>query len=329
MKPIALHRIHAAARPYGVEAADLVQFAGGRIESDGVLYRYRDGGSDRLLKFLEIPGDRPGDLAKVEERIRFMRFLGEHDVPVALPIPSPSGHLFEELRDADSVIVVYAMDLIPGRLAGAGKDGLPPGFVERWGALVGRMHACARRYHVWNGIPCPGSGSPCLHWREEWRFFLEWCRDDDVRGIWEAIGRSLGALTCPRDAFGFIHNDPHAFNILVDGDRLTILDFDVANCHWFMTDIGIATYNALSVERRGFARPAMHADFVGRFLEAFMRGYGRENTLPPDWLPRLDLFLLYRRVLNFIVFYDGLVHKPGALNAFKQDLLADASLAIL
>jgi amicoumacin kinase len=50
----------------------------------------------------------------------------------------------------------------------------------------------------------------------------------------------LSQLPFTRDTYGFIHNDPHIQNILKKEERIILIDFDVANFHWFATDIAVA-----------------------------------------------------------------------------------------
>ena len=321
MRPIPQETIHAAARTYGVGAEQLSYFAGGRPESDGVLFRYEVADGERLLKFLEVSAEHPEDLRRFEERIRFMGYLGAHGARVACPLFSPNGHLFEQMTQGNSIILVYCMERRAGRAGNLVTPQKRPEFFERWGALVGRMHACARKYDTWQGVLLPGSGNPIVHWSDEWRAFHGWLRDAEVRSIWEQLGHSLKALPVERDCFGFTHNDPHPWNLLVDGERLTVLDFDVANCHWFINDIAIAL-NGANWAYRNADRVRLKALFMDRF----MAGYESENHLAPEWIARLDLFLLYRSILSFAVFYDQMQGKPEALSRWKQRIARDHEL---
>ncbi|MCL5995407.1 MAG: phosphotransferase, partial [Chloroflexi bacterium] len=110
---------------------------------------------------------------------------------------------------------------------------------------------------------------------------------------WLALGEQLATLPQDKDCFGLIHNDLHQYNFFVsrtaDGEvRLTLFDFDVCNYHFFMTDIGIAVFHALW---EGRPQEQSAEAFATRFLEHFMRGYCRENSLEDAWLKRLPMFL--------------------------------------
>src|SRR4029077_15427119 len=58
---------------------------------------------------------------------------------------------------------------------------------------------------------------------------------DLVRGALERYGRDSSM-------FSMIHADLHQHNVLVDGERLTVIDFDDAGFGWHQYDIAVALY---------------------------------------------------------------------------------------
>ena len=130
-----------------------------------------------------------------------------------------------------------------------------------------------------------------------------------------------------RDAFGFIHNDPHVWNLRADDDRITLLDFDVANHHWFMTDIGIVLQSVLIFITGGFNGPLHDRDRLLAFLAYFVDGYESENDLAAEWWNRLDLFIAYRRILLYIVTEGESPTRSGLRASWKRMILANADVA--
>ncbi|MCP4421513.1 MAG: phosphotransferase, partial [Chloroflexi bacterium] len=165
-----------------------------------------------------------------------------------------------------------------------------------------------------------------LTWRGEWESFNNWIQDADVKSKWVEIGQQLAALPIDRDSFGFIHNDPHIWNLLVADNRITLLDFDVANHHWFVNDIAIACQNILIFLSGGMNGPVHHRDKLIGFLESFLEGYTRENRLPPEWLKRLDLFIAYRRILLFTVMNDWVQSQPKLHASWKKMILTQPEI---
>jgi Ser/Thr protein kinase RdoA (MazF antagonist) len=188
------------------------------------------------------------------------------------------------------------------------------------------LHRLARQYPSWKASIDPLTGEGCLTWREEWQGFDDWCQDDDVRSKWAEIGEQLEALPMTREVYGFIHNDPHIWNLLVDGDRITVLDFDVANHHWFVNDIAIACQSVLFAQTGGMDRPVHNRQKLLAYRNIFLAGYAREHALPSEWLDRLDTFIAYRRILLFTVMYSWIRSEPDRLASWKEMILSQPSV---
>lgn len=122
--------------------------------------------------------------------------------------------------------------------------------------------------------------------------------------------------------FGFIHNDPHLWNLLVDGDQITVFDFDVANHHWFMTGIAIACQSILFYFSGGMDRPVNNYNKLLTFLQCFIQGYEHEHHLPPEWKDRLDLFIDYRRILLYTAMSGWIQSKPERHASWKKMILS-------
>jgi Ser/Thr protein kinase RdoA (MazF antagonist) len=211
------------------------------------------------------------------------------------------------------------MDVAPGRPKRPNEWDAE--FFGNWGQAIGMMHRLARRYPSWRASVDPVSGDEFLTWEEEWRVFYDWCQDEEVKQKWLEIRQYLDALPIAREVFGFIHNDPHVWNLLVDGDRITLLDFDVANHHWFINDIAIAAQSILFAVAGGMDRPVEDREKLIAFLDLFLEGYEREHHLSREWLGRLDLFIAYRRILLYIVMYGGIRSKPDVHASWKRMIL--------
>jgi amicoumacin kinase len=305
---------------YGVLPGNFERFAGGMEESDGILYAYQHARVKRLLKVLAVPEEqRRQGLLRFDERLKFMHYLGEHGAHIAYPLPSPQGALYETLAHAGHVWVAYSMDIAPGKINSPHDDS--PGFFRNWGQAIGMLHRLVQQYPAGAASIDPETGEPILTWQEEWQGFYDWCQDEEVKARWVEIKEVLDTLPKTRDVYGFIHNDPHLWNLLVDGDRITLLDFDVANHHWFATDISIALQSVLFAQTGGLDRPVHDREKLLRLAGWFFEGYEREHHLPPEWLDRLDLFIAYRRILMFIVMYGGISSNPGAHVAWKDMIL--------
>ena len=320
MIPVPGPVLESLAPAYGTTTPQLSHFGGGEEYSDGVLYAYPHADTRRLLKILAFPADNQHiGLFCLEERLRFVRFLGENQAQIVFPKYSPGGNLYETFSFEDHLWVGYSMELVPGKTKP--EKSWDPDFFRNWGATIGKLHRLAQEYPSWKSSVDPMTGEDLLTWLGEWEGFYNWCQDEAVKSKWVEIKEELEVLPITRDSFGFIHNDPHIWNLLEDGNRITLLDFDVANHHWFVNDIAIACQNILIFLSGGLNRLVWNRDKLLQFLNLFMEGYRRENHLAPEWLDRLDLFIAYRRILLFIVMNNWIQSQPKLHRSWKRLIL--------
>lgn len=326
MIPVPENVLANLAAAYDVPPAALSYFSGGREESDGVLYAYPFASQQRLLKVMAVPADKElMGLFQLEERLKFARFVGENGVRLVLPQLSAQGRLFEVFREEKHIWVAYCMDLARGRTPE--REDLTPDFYRSWGQIVGRMHFLTQQYPTWQSSIHPAAGAASLTWQEEWQDFYDWAQDDEVRQKWVDLRSALEKLPLERRSFGFIHNDLHQWNLLVDEGQITLLDFDVANHHWFITDISIACSSVLFDDAGGMHRPVHHREKLVDFLRYFMEGYQREFQLDRDWLDKLDLFFAYRRILLFIVMQGWIASQPEMHASWRKMIMEQPTVA--
>ena len=313
---------------YGLGEGDVTFLGGGREESDGIVYTCQYGGRLMALKIMAWtePTDGFADTrARLALRLRFAGMLLQGGAPVVGPVPDGDGLLWRASHAGDTGYITYLMPLATGR--NVPPDAWDEGFLRRWGAAIGRMHRLTVGYK--EGFRCTAqdsAGQPLLGWQRELRDFWALCQDEDVKDRWLDVEGRLLALPQERSSFGLIHNDPHVQNVLDDGQTLSVIDFDVANYHWFVTDLSIALQSVLFMVSGGMERPLQDSEAVARFLRHLLAGYRQEYDLPVQWLEQLDLFLHYRRLLLFTVMQDWLATEPDARAGWKQMILDEPAV---
>jgi len=325
MIPVPQPVIESLAETFGTKAAHLSNFGGGQEESDGIVYAYPFGDTQRLLKILAIPIEQQRiGLLCLNERLKFVRFLGENGANIVFPQFSPQENLYESFTFKKHLWVGYSMELIPGKTKP--EKSWDPEFFKNWGQTIGKLHRLAQQYPSWQATVDPETGSDLLTWHEEWESFYNWIQDDEVMFKWLEIKQSLEALPITRETYGFIHNDPHIWNLLVDDKRITVLDFDVANHHWFINDIAIACQNILIFFSGGMNGPVYDHGKLLDFLNLFMEGYSSENRLSSELVDQLDLFIAYRRILLFTVMNNWIQSKPKLHASWKKMILSQPDI---
>lgn len=335
--------LEAGAHLFSISPGGLIRLGG----MDGVVYAYTrtDTGRDYVLKFTPFAGIAPlaGErISALCARLDFVNYLSANGVSVAMPVASINGSFVETLPMPDApkptdgqepqerpIYAVTSSARAPGMQVFQAGEWNSEMF-EEWGRIVGQMHRLTRGYEAQRAHPDGLIGD----WESELFSFGRTCKDNEVRARWFALGDTLRTFTPAPDCYGLIHNDPHQYNFMVqrqkDTLKLTLFDFDVCTYHWFMTDIGVALYHALFA-RRAEGQTAL--EFAAHFMEHFMRGYSRENTLDTVWLRRLPLFTRYRRILLYIVFTHEWTHptpdQTRQLNEWRQAIIDDAPIAAI
>lgn len=305
---------------YQAHSNSLVFFSGGEESSDGTIFRFKDPLDDQLIKimFFDNQGEKQ-TILKLKARLDFLAFLQRNKVPVINLVDSKRGEMIVTLKSENGTWIAYGMQKEPGTPASEKK--WDPHTFSSWGSAIGKLHRVSQNYPSWQSCVDPVSGEQFLNWEEEWHAFSEMCQEKLILEKWVQIHRKLTALPINRESFGFIHNDPHIWNLRKHNDKITLLDFDVANHHWFINDIAIACQHVLFIHSGGLTAPVHDREKLVGFLNAFWDGYQRENDLDKFWLSHLDLFFAYRRILLYLVMAGWRESVPQLRKSWKDMII--------
>ena len=98
----------------------------------------------------------------------------------------------------------------------------------------------------------------------------------------EKIALRLTAYGESQRTYSMIHADLHSDNLMVDGESLTVYDFDDAGFGWHQYDLVVALH--------GYR----HREDFDLLQQATIRGYRQERSITDRDLALLPLFLLVR-----------------------------------
>jgi Ser/Thr protein kinase RdoA (MazF antagonist) len=230
---------------------------------------------------------RPGYHTRAEIASELAWLTALQDLPglnTTRPIPGAQGLVTE----IDGRFLV-AFALVPGQELQPGDD------LSRWfaplGEITARLHLHARAWTPPQGFARKRWDldtilGPQPHWGD-WRQApgLDRSGTAVLERATGALAAKLHAYGTGPETFGLIHADLRLANLMVDGDRLTAIDFDDCGFGWWAYDLAAA----LSFIETDPRLP----DLIARWVE----GYRRIATLRPQDRAMIPALIFLRRVL--------------------------------
>jgi Ser/Thr protein kinase RdoA (MazF antagonist) len=162
---------------------------------------------------------------------------------------------------------------------------------EQLGGITARLHTHARAWQrpegftrfVWDFDTSLGERG---HWGRWQDGLAVGPHEEEVLGrCAELVRRRLAAYGTGPDRFGLVHADMRLANLLVNGDDVTVIDFDDCGLSWFMYDLG----SSLSFIE--------HEPYVPDLVDAWVRGYRSVAPLSAEDEAELPTFIMLRRLL--------------------------------
>lgn len=205
------------------------------------------------------------------------------------PIPLRNGELLAEIDDEGTARHVVAFEFVPGREPDEAGD--LTGWFRELGAIHARLHAHSKGWQrpagftrkVWNFASTVGDAPLWGDWRAGLGLTA------DGRAILErtvgVLKRELGRIGEEPESFGLIHADLRLANLLADGQRLTLIDFDDCGFSWYLYDFAAAI---------SFLE---HQPYIPALQDAWTEGYRTMAPLSDVEAARIPTFIMLRRLL--------------------------------
>jgi Ser/Thr protein kinase RdoA (MazF antagonist) len=204
------------------------------------------------------------------------------------PVPAEDGTLLCSFADGDTRRYVVAFEHM------SGKEPDPSDDLVKWygrlGEINARLHGHGRAWQrppnfvrkLWNFNTIIGKNNYWGDWRaglgltEEGRALLERAAT--------RLEEKTRAYGTGRDRFGLIHCDLRPANLLVEGNRLGVIDFDDCGLSWFPYDFAAAV-SFLETE-----------PYLGDLMAAWVEGYRKVAPLSKEDEASLPMFVMLRRM---------------------------------
>lgn len=226
--------------------------------------------------------------AEIESELAWMDAL-RADAGVRTPrvLPAPDGRRVLALPDTGDLRHCVRFEYLAGTEP---ADDDAAHFAEL-GEVTARMHQHARQW------PRP-SWFTRFSWDYNAAFGREarWGRWQDGIGVGPAeravlgrldqvLAQRLAAFGTGPDRFGLVHADTRLANLLVDGGRVSVIDFDDSGFSWFLYDVGTSV---------SFFE---HQPHVPDLVASWLAGYRRVLPLPAGDEAEIWTFIMFRRLL--------------------------------
>ncbi len=233
------------------------------------------------------------DAAEIESELAWLTALREQaGVRTPHVLTTDDGRRLLALHEAGAPDPRYVVhfEWLPGVEPTPTDERLPESF-ELLGAITARMH---NHVSAWR--------TPAAFARFAWDYegsfgsVARWGRWQDGVAVGAAEREVLGRLddtlrtrlahfgTGP-GRYGLVHADLRLANLLVDGDRTYVIDFDDCGWSWFLYDFGAAV---------SFFE---HDPRIPELTDAWVRGYRSERSLDAADEAEIETFVLMRRLL--------------------------------
>jgi acetylornithine/succinyldiaminopimelate/putrescine aminotransferase/Ser/Thr protein kinase RdoA (MazF antagonist) len=255
--------------------------------------------------------------AALNSELSWMRALRSDGFPVPEIIPANDGSLFVGVNNEDVSRNCSLLEWVDGNLMndlGRVEKGMQVELCDRYrllGTLAARLHEHARSWslpegfarHSWDEDGLLGDeprmgrfwDHPALSPTQR-REFLK------ARIVLQGFLRKLGKT---ESNYGLIHADFLPDNIIVNGSRLTLIDFDDSGFGWHLYEMGTALF------------PQVRQTFFDDIVDAYLEGYRSEREFSKEDEKALPAFIMICG-LNYL----GWLQKRGD-NLEHADRLAE------
>jgi Ser/Thr protein kinase RdoA (MazF antagonist) len=255
-------------------------------------------GSERYALRVHRPGYHTGDVLRSE--LQWLQALSDGGLDVPVVVPARTGELFVTgcVEGLAGPVHADLFEWIDGQQLGAAQADMghdPQWINHAWhelGVLAAGLHDQAAGWQAPAGFTRPAwdehglAGAEPL-WGRFWELpFLHPEERALLCRARERVQRDLAALSKAPASYSMIHGDLLPENVLVDGGRLRLIDFDDAGFGWHLFELVTPLYSI------------MDEPWFEQARDALIAGYRSRRPLADSELERLPLFFLARSLTD-------------------------------
>lgn len=256
--------------------------------SENATFRLTDPGNGRDLIIRVHRPDYHTDSEILSELAWIEALRAAEIVATPRPMAASDGNLLQVFSDGETMRRAVAFEFMPGKEPDAEAD------LAKWyrtlGEINARLHGHSRSWarperfirKTWDFERIIGGGAYWGDWRAA--LGLAPAGKAVLERTHALLERQTRAYGYGADRFGLVHCDMRAANLLVEGDRLGVIDFDDCGLSWFAYDFAAAI---------SFME---HEPFIPELMAAWLEGYRRVAPFGPEHEAALPMFIMLRRM---------------------------------
>ncbi|MBN9231884.1 MAG: hypothetical protein BGO90_12445 [Legionella sp. 40-6] len=233
------------------------------LVSDGInlVYRFQRGSEKYYLRITHISLRAEKELLAA---ISYQHHLFIKDVPVCEPVLSVNNLWSEQIFQGKEIFLAHVCREVPGEpITFAHKDNK---LYEKWGETLGQLHKAAQTYE------------PKQHRYTDWQQSLDELtgyaqnESQELQSILGEINQYYKVRSSSLNNYGLTHGDHREGNILTDGKKIHIIDFDLPIYNWFLEDVARPFFHSIIWEEPSWLKK------LDPYLDGYLSTLG-ENSI--------------------------------------------------
>lgn len=296
--------------------------------SQNFVYAFSD--ETDMDRILRITSDHHRTIAQIKSEIEWLSFLNKNGAKVCRAIPNTNDEMTKTIKLQNDSLHCVIFEKSSGRPIT--NTEINRGLYFLHGASTGKLHRLAMEFK-------PSIEFQRFGWDENRLFKIdpyEYLPNGTKERIVDLIPRLLAeanAIKKGKESYGLIHTDLNYNNFFIDGNHLSLFDFDNCSYGYFAFDISTSLYNSIFTYHRN-AKGHDHSEFVSpkvdhnleEVWEPFWCGYQSENNIDEEWRQQIGLFFEIIHLKEFVHAYR---HKIPYRNGSLTKIFEEKEMQIL
>ncbi len=266
---------------------------------------------NNLQLILKISHSSRRSPEEIQGEIDYLNFLHNEEIPVALVEKSLSGNFVEIEEAVDGFFTGICFQKAKGRHIR--KEDKTPDLFLQMGKIQAAMHNSAEKANL-GGIKF--HRPDCFEMDKN---VVRECltdKDCEVIKIYDDLFEGFGKQTKTSQNYGIMHYDFHPGNFFINGDKLTLFDFDDSVYFWFIADMAVTLFYQVPHDIKN----QKEFDSVKLFLDNFLQGYTEIRSFDTASIIEFGNYLKMREIILYAILQtSGLIGKNNWVDGYLRN----------